>query len=362
MTEAIAVEIPLLSPNEPEARLADLLVAEGEQVEADQVLATVETTKTSAELTAPQAGFVVGLAVEVGRSLAAGEVLLWVAKRPDWQAPTRDEGAEEAPIGRRLTEPARELAAARGVQLESLPAGPLITEEWLSDWLAAQEELPAIDGAKLIVYGAGGHGESVIDLIRAVGGYDIVGVIDDGRAPGDGVLGVEILGGGERLLSLRRQGIGLAANAVGGIGGIGSRVAVFDRLRSAAFECPALVHPTAFVEENATLSMGVQIFPHAYVGSQAELGYGVIVNTAAVVSHDCQLADFVNVAPGALLAGAVRIGEGTLIGMGVTVNLEVEIGAGARVGNSAVIKRAVPPGMVVGAGAIWPPDGAGGEA
>lgn len=361
MTEASAVEIPLLNPNEPEARVADLLVAEGEQVEAGQVLANVETTKASADLTAPQDGFVVGLGAAVGESLAAGQVLLWVAERADWTAPARQEEGAGMPSGLRLTEPARTLATARGVELESLPKGPLITEEWLRDWLDADQDLPAVDPEQLIVYGAGGHGKSVIDLVRAVGGYEIAGVIDDGRAAGGKVLGVELLGGGEGLLELRRQGIGLAVNAVGGIGGIQSRVRVFERLRAAGFSCPTLVHPTAFVEDNAELAGGVQVFPHAYVGSDAALGYGVIVNTGAVVSHDCRLADFVNVAPGALLAGAVVIGEGALLGMGVTVNLEVEVGAGARVGNSAVVKGSVPAGMVVGAGTMWPPAGGGRE-
>jgi sugar O-acyltransferase (sialic acid O-acetyltransferase NeuD family) len=157
------------------------------------------------------------------------------------------------------------------------------------------------------------------------------------------------------LAALSERGLRLAANAVGGVGDIGSRVRVFERILEAGFTCPTLIHPKAFVEPSARLTDGVQVFPHAYVGSDADVGFGVIVNTVSVVSHDCRLEAYANVAPGALLAGGVIVGEGALIGMGVTVNLNVKIGAGARVGNSAVIKQDVPQGMIVHAGAIWPP-------
>ena len=63
MSEAVAVAIPLLNPNEPVARLAALAVSEGQRVEAGQLLATLETTKAVQEMVAPQSGFVVGLQV-----------------------------------------------------------------------------------------------------------------------------------------------------------------------------------------------------------------------------------------------------------------------------------------------------------
>lgn len=356
MSDALRVNVPLVNPNEPEAWIAAIHVTEGDGVEEGDRLATVETTKSTLEVEAERAGFVVGLRAEPGATLRAGQVLCWIADSPDW-SPPEQQAAEGAAIdGLRITDPARALAEELGLELSGLPTETLITAARLRD-IAAQmddEELPAIDEGSLLVYGGGGHGKAVIELVRALDGFELVGVIDDGIPAGSRVMGVEVLGAGDRLLELRRRGIGLAANAVGGIGDISSRVRVFERLRAAGYSCPTLVHPTAFVEPSATLAQGVQIFPQAYVGSEAVLGEGVIVNTAAVVSHDCVLEDYVNIAPGTMLAGDVRVGERTLIGMGVTVNLSVFIGAESRVGNSAVLKSHVPEGTVVRAGALWP--------
>ncbi|MHB1119088.1 MAG: acetyltransferase [Bellilinea sp.] len=206
----------------------------------------------------------------------------------------------------------------------------------------------------LIIYGGGGHGKAVIDLVRSLYTFDLVGIVDDGLPAGSQVLGVPVLGGKAVLAGLVSRGVRQAVNAVGGIGNIAPRVAVFEQLKIAGFGFPTLVHPSAVVEPSAGVAAGVQIFPHAYVGSSAEVGFGCILNTGVILSHDCVLGDLVNISPGGILAGGVRVGARTLIGMGVTINLDLNIGADARIGNGATVKADVPPGGVVRAGGIWP--------
>ena len=357
MSEPIPVLVPLLNPNEPESRLTAIHAPEGTRVVSGQLLVSLETTKSSVEVVAEAAGFVAGLRASVGDLLRAGDRLCWLAPKSGWNPPQVESPAAEAPLpeGLRMTAPALALARAAGMALTRLPIGPLVTEAQVRDLLSglAAGIETAVD-QRLIVYGGGGHGKAVIEAVRAMGTYEVVGVVDDGLAKATKVLGVPVLGGAEVLPGLLAQGIHLAANAVGGIGDARSRVRVFHRLIEAGFACPAVVHPTAVVEPSARLSPGVQIMPHAYVGSEAEIGFGAIVNTSAVVSHDCWLGAYANVSPGALLAGGVRLGESALVGMGVTVNLGVTIGDGARVGNSAVVKKDVPPGGIVRAGMVWP--------
>jgi len=67
-----SVTIPLLNPNEPEALLAALHIHEGQHIRAGDLLATLETTKSAAELAAEQEGFVAGLHREQGATVRAG--------------------------------------------------------------------------------------------------------------------------------------------------------------------------------------------------------------------------------------------------------------------------------------------------
>jgi sugar O-acyltransferase (sialic acid O-acetyltransferase NeuD family) len=147
----------------------------------------------------------------------------------------------------------------------------------------------------------------------------------------------------------------MAVNGVGGIGNLGARLSVYQRLSDAGFHCPTVIHPTAFLEDSVDLSDGVQVFPFAYIGTQVQVGFGCIINTGAIVSHDCHLAPYVNLSPGATLAGGVHIGEGSLVGMRATINLGVQIGKRTLIGNGATVKGDVPDSGVVPAGTIWPP-------
>jgi sugar O-acyltransferase (sialic acid O-acetyltransferase NeuD family) len=262
------------------------------------------------------------------------------------------------PAGLRISKPALNLAQSKNLDLNQLPVGPLITENLVREFIDKSPEPGAPDfdfnSQELIVFGGGGHGKSVIDLIRASGIYHIHGVLDDGIEPGTSIMGVQVLGGRQKLAELHSQGIRQAVNAVGGIGDITSRIRVFQLLAENGFVCPSIGHPSAVVEPSARIAPGVQIFPHAYVGSEADVGFGVLINTGAIVSHECKLDDYTNISPGAILAGDVKIGKSSLIGMGVTVNLGVTIGENSRIGNSAIVKSDVAEGSIIRAGTIWP--------
>ena len=364
----IPVTIPLLNPNEPEALLAALHVQEGQQVAAGDLLCTLETTKSAADLPAEQAGIVVGLRSQQGETVRAGEILCYLAEEAGWKPPAAAVSTEEnkalseeaLPDGLRITQPALALARQLGVALGQLPRDRLVTESVVRSatvkpsGLELSPPASAFDAQAILVYGGGGHGKTLIDLLRRLGTYQIVGVIDDGLPAGAQVMGLPVLGGAEVLPKLYEQGIRQAVNAVGGIGNLAVRVQVFRQLAEAGFTCPAVIHPRAVVEDSARLSAGVQVFALAYVGSEARVGFGGIVNTGAILSHDCALGDYVNISPGAILAGEVQVGSGTLVGMGATINLQVKIGAGARIGNGATVKADVPEKGIVRAGSVWP--------
>ena len=359
------ITIPLLNPNEPEALLAEIFVQEGQQVSIGDLLCTLETTKSSIDIEAEYDGFLLGLQFSAGDKVLAGDILCYVADSLSAVVPKakaeepRKDSKISVPENLRISKPALELVQKLGLNIDQFESGPLITKKMV--YALHQEisqdnveaEAPS-DPASIIIYGSGGHGKSVLEMLRTLDTFDVVGFLDDGLPAGEIIMGMPILGGGEILEGLYQKGVRMAINAVGGIGNVQVRKSVFQRLLAAKFVLPPIVHPTAFIEPSAELSPGVQIFPHAYVGSDVKVGFGCIINTGAVVSHDCLLDDLCNISPGSILAGDVKIGYGVLIGMGVTVNLSVEIGNGAQIGNSATIKDNLPANGVVRAGTIWP--------
>jgi len=363
MVTVYSVIIPQLNPNEPEARLASLEISEGQQVSKGDLLCVLETTKSTAELESEADGFVVGLIYSLGQSVHAGEILCHIAPSPVWQPPVilpdRQELSTPLPDGLRISQPALELANKHAVELSLFPEGNLITTKMVQELIdqrqsGFQQTETEFDPTATIIYGGGGHSKSLIDVIRAMRTYTIAGIVDDAVTPGQIIMGIPVLGGKEVLSDIRKKGIFLAVNAVGGIGNLSTRIKVFQTLTENGFAFPVVVHPQAFIESSAKLSPGVQVFPHAYVGSEANVGFGAIINTGAIISHDCVLREYVNISPGAILAGEVQVGARVLIGMGATVNLQVKVGDGARIGNNATVKSDVPENSIIRAGSIWP--------
>lgn len=364
---AISVKIPLLNPNEPEAKIVSLAIKEGQYVHEGDILCTLETTKSTADLIAEREGYVVHLLFSEGQTVKAGSQLCYLSDNADWQPEFTQTAAKESiptseqadiPAGLRISKPALMLAQSIDLDLNLLPVGPMVTESLVREFIDKSPE-PEVqefefNSQELIVYGGGGHGKSVIDLILAAGIYHIQGVIDDGIQPGTSILGFPVLGGREKLPELHAHGIRQAVNAVGGIGDITSRINVFQNLAKHGFVCPSISHPSAVIEPSASIAPGVQVFPNAYVGSEANIGFGVIINTGAIVSHECRLDQYTNISPGAVLAGDVKVGHSSLVGMGVTVNLGVKIGENSRIGNGATVKSDVPDGSIIKAGTIWP--------
>lgn len=208
---------------------------------------------------------------------------------------------------------------------------------------------------RILLCGGGGHAKTLIDLIRAIDAYDLVGIADDTLERGSEVLGVPVIGSTRELAALRASGIRHAVNAVGGIGAPDVRWGVFERITAAGFSQPALIHPTALVEPTVILADAVQILAKSYISSASSVGFGSLLNAGVILSHDDHVGRCVNLSPGATCGGNVTIGDFTQIGMRATINARVTVGSRAMVGNGATVKRDVPDGTRVYAGTIWPP-------
>jgi sugar O-acyltransferase (sialic acid O-acetyltransferase NeuD family) len=364
------IRVPLLNANEPEARLVDVHVVDGQAVEKATRLFTIETTKAASDIEAPEAGFI-RLLVTKGATLAVGDLLAVITETVEEQLeydrvdeergtdirqiPTKS-SRKTATVDLRITKPARALADFLGVDLRILPTDQLVTEDVVRRYAGVKLgiAIPAADKPLILIYGGGGHAKSVMEIVQQNKTHTIVGIVDDDQdLTGKKVLGIPVLGTRLLLPLLMEQGVRLAVNGVGGILDIIIRVKIYELLEGAGFSFPTLVHPRATIEPSAKVGEGVQVFANAYVGPEANLHPRCMINTNAVISHDCIIEAYTHIAPGALLAGHVHVGTRTLVGMGVTTAIGVRIGDGARIGNGAILLADVPEKTIIQAGRFW---------
>jgi sugar O-acyltransferase (sialic acid O-acetyltransferase NeuD family) len=184
--------------------------------------------------------------------------------------------------------------------------------------------------------GAGGHAKVLLSLANA-SRLHVIGVCDP-ELHRLGIFewrGLAVLGGDEVLDQLDRTRVGLI-NGIGQVVGSNLRRVLYESAVSKGFQFPSLVHPTAFVDESAVLSQGVQIMAGAVIQPDVTLGCNTIINTgASVAAH-------VHIAPGATLCGNVQIGSGAFVGAGATVIQGLALGEYAVVGAGTVMVRDLP--------------------
>ncbi len=183
----------------------------------------------------------------------------------------------------------------------------------------------------LVIVGAGGHGRSVLELVRLSGTHQVVAFLDDQQSPGTDIMGIPVWGASALLDDLPARGVKAAHVA---IGNNRARQALSERVRAAGLLLANLVHPRAFVSPSAVLGPGSAVMALASIGTEAVLGGGVIVNMGAVVDHHAQVGAYGHLGTNATMAGGTRIGScawlqaGSALGYGVHLPDDAILGPG----------------------------------
>ena len=197
---------------------------------------------------------------------------------------------------------------------------------------------------RIVIWGGGGHGHVVADLLQSIGGWKLEGYLDNLHPPGASIMGFPVLGDADRLDDLIRQGVD---HLVVAIGACDARARMLEQARAAGFQTPTLIHPSCVISPSASIGDACVLCAGAIVGAQSRIGEGGIVNTRASVDHDVQLGPFVHVAPGAVLCGFIHVGRETWVGAGAVVRDHLTIGARVMIGAGAVVVKDIPDGQTV---------------
>jgi sugar O-acyltransferase (sialic acid O-acetyltransferase NeuD family) len=195
----------------------------------------------------------------------------------------------------------------------------------------------------ILIYGAGGHGKVVADVLERQGTYKLLGFLDDNPAVWSKELsGYKIFGG---IDACTDQGLNLYPFIVA-IGDNRARQQIVDRLETLGCHFGRAIHPSAQIAKDVQLASGVMVMANAAINPGSSIGSHTIVNTSATVDHDCIIGDFVHISPAAALAGNVVVQEGAHIGIGSIILPGIKVGTFSVVGAGAVVTEDIPEGVI----------------
>jgi len=201
-----------------------------------------------------------------------------------------------------------------------------------------------VDNSRVVIYGAGGHGQVVAEIIELVGKYHILGFVDDDPTlQGQQVGGYPVLGDRSALQGLRDRGV---SRCIVAIGNNEARGELASLVKSLGFDLITVVHPSAQVSPRAAIGEGSVVEACAVIKTGSSIGRLAIINSCASIGDYVVIGERVHISPGVSIATGVEIGEGTHIGMGASIIPKVKIGRNVVVGANAAVIRDLPDNVV----------------
>ncbi len=190
---------------------------------------------------------------------------------------------------------------------------------------------------KVLIIGAGGHAQVVVDILKLQPQFIPLGYVDDNpNLQRETFLDLPVLGTTQDIPHLPHDALIIA------IGNNRIRYKLVQILSAAGEQFVNAIHPHATIAASCQLGVGNMICAGAIINPGTTIGNHVIVNTKASLDHHNQIEDAVHIAPGVTLGGDVTVHTGAFVGIGATVMPQMQIGSWATVGAGALVHRPVP--------------------
>lgn len=197
----------------------------------------------------------------------------------------------------------------------------------------------------MVIYGAGGLGTQVQDILRQAGQYRPVAYLDSDRAKhGLVVAGLPVRGGLEQVNELLHAGV---RHVIVAIGDNVTRAAHAETLQAHGMNLVSAVHPLASISPSARLADHVVIDARVTICVHAQIGRHSILSAGTIAEHDNDVGVGVFLGPAVRLAGGVTVEDFATLEIGASVIPGRRVGRGAHVAAGAVVIRDVPPGVRV---------------
>ena len=188
------------------------------------------------------------------------------------------------------------------------------------------------------IYGYGGHGLEVEELARVINlkrnRWDKIIFIDDTPCKIDD----------EKIFSFETIIDKYLTSEIEFMVGVGEpiiREKIFTKIKKKGYRLATLIHPSAFIAENAEIKEGTMISANAFISVKVHLYENVLIQPMAAVHHECKVGKHSVIGTSASMGGNSSIGDNSFMGLNSSLKQGVTVGNGSVVGMGAVVIKNV---------------------
>ena len=190
----------------------------------------------------------------------------------------------------------------------------------------------------ILIFGAGGHAKSCIDLVTTSTKFKINYIFGLRKELGNKILSFKVNKYVDDIKNVKKK----HQYAIIGIGQIKSskkRIYYFDLVKKEGFILPVIISVKSYVSQYSEIDEGTLIFNNVVIGPETKIGKNCIINNHSLVDHDVKIGNHVHVSTGARINGGVIIESGSFIGSGAVIKEGVSIGKNCIIGAGLLIKK-----------------------
>lgn len=199
---------------------------------------------------------------------------------------------------------------------------------------------------KLIIIGGTGNGtvitSAVEDYIDEIGGWEIMGYLNDFEKKGRFLNGFPVLGTTEEIKRYDKKDCYFIYSLLSAQKSF-ERKKKLEGLHIEDKKFATFVHPKASVSRHSRLGRGVMVMPNAVISPNVTVGNHTHIYANSLVGHDTTIGNFCFIANSASVGSRVIIDEGVHIGSNSSILESVHMGVWSMVGLGAVVIKDVEP-------------------
>ena len=199
---------------------------------------------------------------------------------------------------------------------------------------------------KLAIYGSGGAGKEVFDLLQETPEerekWDETVFIDDTMESGE-------YWSCRRFTfeDFRKEITPDQAKVVIAVGEPKAREDLYNRVKEAGYSLATLVHRLAFVSDTAKLGEGVVLQDGVRISPETVMGANTFVNHRSMIGHNCVIGKHCQISANVMIAGCVTIGDTVFAGVSSCIRDHTTVGEHTILSMGSVVLKDVRPYKIV---------------
>ena len=192
---------------------------------------------------------------------------------------------------------------------------------------------------KIVLFGAGGHAVSCIDVIEEENKFKIECIFDK-NPKNKHFKNYKVIQENEKNIQLMlSKKINNALISIGQIKTSKIRKKLFKKLKDKGFNFPIVKSPKSTISKRTIIEEGTVVFHNTIINSGAKIGKNCIINSSSLIEHGVKIGDNSHIATGAIINGDCEVADDSFVGSGSILKQGLKLKKNSFIKMGSVVKK-----------------------